>query len=66
MTSGGKSLERRLRRLEERDQVALPWHRPARDWTDGQLLVVIGEGVDVSDERLLAIAGDAAAGLVGP
>jgi hypothetical protein len=34
----------------------LPWHLPARQWTDEQLLTLLREQGNVSDERLLEMA----------
>ncbi len=51
------SLDRRLRRLETVTQIKLPWGRPPREWTDEQLMAVIGEPGPLSDERLAELIG---------
>ena len=51
-----RDLGRRVKRLEQERTVDLPWHLPADEWTTEQLLIYLGEGADVSDERLREIA----------
>ena len=48
------NLDRRVRRLEAGTALKLPWGKPSREWTDEQLLAVIGEQGLISDERLKA------------
>ena len=49
-------LDRRVRWLERGTSLELPWGRPPREWTDEQLLAVIGEGPLVNDLRLLELS----------
>src|SRR4051794_17853437 len=39
-------LERRVRRIERGTTVQLPWNKPASQWTDAQLLEVIGPALN--------------------
>ncbi len=53
-------LDRRVKRLEWWHSPALPWHRPAREWSDAQLIACIAIAfpdvkAGVSEERLLEI-----------
>lgn len=48
-------LDRRMKRLEYGTAMGLPWSKPAREWTDEQLLAVIGDR-DPSDLVLLEIS----------
>jgi hypothetical protein len=56
-------LGRRVKRLERGHSLALPWHRPAREWSDPQLIACIAitypdVKAGVSEERLLEIIAD--------
>lgn len=56
-------LDRRVKRLERGHSLALPWHRPAREWSDTQLIACIAVAyphvkAGVSQERLLEIIAD--------
>lgn len=56
-------LDRRVKRLERGHSPALPWHRPAREWSDAQLIACIviaypDVKAGVSQERLLEIIAD--------
>jgi len=48
-------LDRRMRRLERGTAMGLPWSKPAREWTDEQLLAVIGHS-DPSNVLLLELS----------
>lgn len=49
-------MDRRVRRLERGTSLGLPWGKPPREWTDEQLLAVIGEGPLVNDLLLLQMS----------
>jgi hypothetical protein len=53
-----RPLDRRLARLERNSTLALPWHLPANEWTDAQLLALAIPGrIDtITDEELAEIA----------
>ena len=57
-------MDRRLRRLEGENTVALPWHLPFSRWTDAQLHVVAGtdpdagtDWDDATEDQLQRLAG---------
>ena len=57
------SLDRCVKRLERGHSLALPWHLPAREWSDPQLIACIAIAypnvkAGVSQERLLEIIAD--------
>lgn len=52
-----KPLERRVAALEEADRPQLPWHLPADQWSDEQLLALAAPGrKSITDAELAEIA----------
>ena len=51
-----RPLERRLERLERGASLGLPWTKPLVDWSDEQLLAVLGVGSEVTDLFLLGMS----------
>lgn len=49
-------LDRRMKRLERGTAMGLPWSKPPSEWTDEQLLFVIGDR-DPTDTLLLELSG---------